>query len=97
VQVPPLGWHRGVVVDVEVVLVGVVVEVLVEVLVEVVVVCAWQVPLVLEQFPLQHWSSLVQCFPLRLHPGGSAPASPMPSDPSVPPRRSTHQPKGLTA
>ena len=87
--------HIGVVVEVEVVLVevevvGVVVEVLVDVevvgvVVVVVVVCAWQVPLA--QFLLQHWSFLVQCLPLRLHPGGSAPASPMPSDPSVPPRR----------
>jgi hypothetical protein len=78
----------GVVVDVEVVLVGVVVEVLVEVvlvevLVVVVVVCAWHVPL--EQLPLQHWAFLVQFFPLRLHPGGSAEASPMPTDPSAPP------------
>jgi hypothetical protein len=79
----------GVVVEVEVVLVGVVevlVEVvLVEVLVVVVVVCAWQLPLA--QFLLQHWSFLVQCLPLRLHPGGSPAASPMPSDPSVPPTR----------
>ena len=49
----------------------------------VVVVCAWQLPLA--QFPLQHCSFLVQVLPLRLQPGGSAPASPMPSDPSVPP------------
>ena len=42
----------------------------------------------LSQLPLQHWSFLLQFFPLRLHPGGSADASaPMPSDPSVPPTR----------
>ena len=63
--------------------VGVVVVVLVVV---VVVVCAWQLPLA--QFRLQHWTFLVQFLPLRLHPGGSADTSaPMPSDPSVPPRR----------
>ena len=88
VQVPPFGMHIGVV-DVEVVLVDVevvLVEVLVVLLVVVVVVCPWQLPL--EQFRLQHWSFLVQCLPLRLHPGGSPAASPaMPSDPSVPPRR----------
>src|SRR5215217_7013054 len=59
--------------------------VLVEVVVVVVVLCAWHVPL--EQFRLQHCSFLVQCLPLRLHPGGSAPASPMPTDPSAPPTR----------
>jgi hypothetical protein len=81
VQLLPSGMHIGVV-DVEVVLV----EVLVVLLVVVVVVCAWQVPL--EQFKLQHWLFLVQCLPLRLHPGGSPAASPaMPSDPSVPPTR----------
>jgi hypothetical protein len=86
------------VVLVEVVVVGVVVEVLVvllvvvlvevvlvEVIVEVVVVCAWHVPLA--QLPLQHCSLRVQFFPLRLHPGGSADASPMPTDPSAPPTR----------
>jgi len=80
--------HIGVVVEVEVVLVevvGVLVVLLVEVVVEVVVVCAWHVPP--EQLPLQHWSFLVQCLPLRLHPGGSADASPMPTDPSAPPTR----------
>ena len=90
-QVSPSGRHIGVV-DVEVVLVEVlvvlveveVVGVVVEVLVVVVVVCAWHVPP--EQFPLQHCSFLVQVFPLRLHPGGSALASvPMPSDSSAPP------------
>jgi len=75
-QVPPFGRHPGVV-EVEVVLV--------EVLVVVVVVCARQLPP--EQFPLQHWPFLVQFFPLRLHPGGSAEASPMPTDPSAPPTR----------
>jgi hypothetical protein len=65
--------HPGVVVDVEVVGVAVVV----------VVVCAWQLPLA--QLPLQHCSFLVQVFPLRLHPGGSADASPMSSDPNAPP------------
>jgi hypothetical protein len=68
------GRHIGVV-DVEVVLV--------EVLVVVVVVCARQLPP--EQLPLQHWPFLVQFLPLRLHPGGSAEAAPMPSDPSAPP------------
>jgi hypothetical protein len=68
--------HPGVVV-----VVGVVVEVEVVGVVVVVVVCAWQLPL--EQFPLQHCSLRVQFLPLRLHPGGSADASPMPSDPSV--------------
>jgi len=77
---------------VEVVLVEVEV-VLVEVLVVVVVVCAWQVPP--EQLPLQHWAFLVQFFPLRLHPIGSADASPMPSDPSVPP--TTAAPINLSA
>jgi len=70
--------HIGVV-DVEVVLD----EVLVVLLVVVVVVCAWHVPP--EQLPLQHWAFLVQFFALRLQPIGSADASPMPSDPSVPP------------
>src|SRR5215211_1248061 len=70
-----MGWHIGVV---EVEVVGVVV---------VVVVCAsWQVPLTQTRLP-QHCVSLVQCLPLRLQPGASAPASWMPSDPSVPPRR----------
>ena len=55
------------------------------VLVVVVVVCAWQLPP--EQLPLQHWVPLVQFLPLRLQPIGSAEASPMPSDPSVPPTR----------
>jgi hypothetical protein len=46
-----------------------------------------QVPL-LEQSPLQHCVSLLQCLPLRLQPGRSAAASPMPAtDASVPPRR----------
>jgi hypothetical protein len=46
-----------------------------------------QVPL-LEQWPLQHWLSLLQCLPLRLQPGRSAAASPMPTtDASVPPTR----------
>ena len=66
--------HPGVV-EVEVV------EVLVVV---VVVVCARQLPP--EQFPLQHWAFLAQFFPLRLQPIGSADASPMPRDPSVPPQ-----------
>jgi hypothetical protein len=87
VQGASSGRHSGVVevVLVEVVVVGVVVEVLVVLLVVVVVVvvCAWHVPL--EQLPLQYCSFLVQFFPLRLQPGGSAPASPMPSDHSVPP------------
>lgn len=47
---------------------------------------ASHVPVRLEQIPLQHTLSFVQCFPLRLQPGGSAPAIP-PSDPSVPPTR----------
>src|SRR5215218_2178329 len=76
-QSPPFCRHIGVV-EVDVVL-------LVVLLVVVVVVCVWQLPL--EQFRLQHWSGLVQCLPLRLHPGGSPAASPMPSDPSVPPTR----------
>src|SRR5215208_2524723 len=90
-QSPPFCRHIGVVdvevvlVDVEVVLVEVLVVLLVVLLVVVVVVCVWQLPL--EQFRLQHWSGLVQCLPLRLHPGGSPAASPMPSDPSVPPTR----------
>ncbi len=46
-----------------------------------------QVPL-LEQSPLQHCVSLLQCLPLRLQPGGSAVATPpTPSDASVPPTR----------
>jgi hypothetical protein len=82
-QLLPGGRHIGVVVVVGVV---VLVEVvLVEVVVEVVVVCAWHVPLA--QLPLQHCSLRVQFFPLRLHPGGSADASPMPTDPSAPPTR----------
>jgi hypothetical protein len=41
-----------------------------------------------QRSPLQHCSSLVQCLPLRLQPGGSAAASPpRPSDASVPPTR----------
>src|SRR5215212_5101803 len=44
---------------------------------------AAQVPL--EQLPLQHCSSFLHRFPLRLQPGGSAAASPMPTDASVPP------------
>src|SRR5215212_8541835 len=79
-QVPPFGMHIGVVV-----VVGVSVVVVVGVSV-VVVVGVWQVPLRQTRLP-QHWSFLVQCLPSRLHPGGSAPASPMPSDPSVPPTR----------
>src|SRR5215212_9562678 len=70
-----MGWHIGVV---EVEVVGVVVVV--------VVVGVWQVPLTQTRLP-QHCGSLVQCLPLRLHPGGSAPASWMPSDPSEPPTR----------
>ena len=46
---------------------------------------AAQVPSV--QTSLQHWLFLVQCFPLRLQPIGSAPASPMPNEASVPPTR----------
>jgi hypothetical protein len=87
-QLVPRGWHI-VVVDVEVVLVEVEV-----VLVVVVVVCSWQVPLGQTRLP-QHCVSLVQCFPMRLQPGGSAPASPMPSDPSVPP--TTAAPISLSA
>jgi hypothetical protein len=46
-----------------------------------------QVPL-LEQLKLQHCVFLLQCLPLRLQPGGSAPATPpTPSNPSVPPTR----------
>jgi hypothetical protein len=41
----------------------------------------------LTQLRLQHSLSFVQCFPLRLHPGRSAAASPMPSDPSAPPTK----------
>jgi hypothetical protein len=70
-----------VVVGVVVVVVGVVVEV-----VGVVVVVVWQVPLE-QSIPLQHCAGLVQFFPSRLQPGGSAAASPMPSDASVPPTR----------
>jgi hypothetical protein len=79
------------VVEVEVVLVDVeVVGVVVDVVV--VVVCAWQLPP--EQFPLQHCSFLVQVFPLRLQPGGSADASaPMPSDPSVLPTTAARKPR----
>ena len=78
----PVGRHIGVV-EVEVVLVEVlVVEVVV--LVVVVVDCAWQLPP--EQLPLQHWVPLVHVLPMRLHPGGSADASPMPRDPNAPPR-----------
>src|SRR5215217_2082625 len=46
----------------------------------------WHVPLTQTRLP-QHWSFRVQCLPARLQPGGSAPASPMPSDASVPPTR----------
>src|SRR5215211_8182881 len=81
------------VVDVEVVLVEVLVEVVlvdVEVVVVgvsvVVVVGVWQVPLGQTRLP-QHCVFLVQFFPARLHPGRSAAASRMPSDPSVPPTR----------
>ena len=41
----------------------------------------------LAQLPLQHCGPLVQFFPMRLQPGGSAAASPMPRDASVPPTR----------
>jgi hypothetical protein len=41
--------------------------------------------MLLTQLPLQHCVSFLHAFPLRLHPGGSADALPMPSDPSVPP------------
>src|SRR5215216_3506521 len=40
-----------------------------------------------EQVPLQHCVSLLHAFPLRLQPGRSAAASPMPSDASPPPAR----------
>src|SRR5215212_2338603 len=70
--------HIGVVV-----VVGVSVVVVVGVSV-VVVVGVWQVPLTQTRLP-QHCVSLVQFLPMRLHPGRSAPASRMPSDPSVPP------------
>src|SRR5215211_1065349 len=56
---------------------------------------AAQVRLVLSPFSLQHWVFLVQCLPLRLQQGGSADASPMPSDPSVPP--TTAAPINLSA
>jgi len=91
-QEPPFGRHIGVVVevvlvDVEVVLVEVAGVSVVEVVGVGVVVCVWQVPLRQTRLP-QHCVSLVQCFPARLQPGGSAEASPpMPSDASVPPRR----------
>src|SRR5918994_7411469 len=39
------------------------------------------------QVPLQHCSSSLHRFPAPFHPGGSAAASPMPSDASVPPTR----------
>jgi hypothetical protein len=74
VQEAPFGRPEQVVVDVEVVLV------------DVEVVGVWQVPLTQTRLP-QHCGSLVQFLPRRLHPGGSADASPMPSDPSVPPTR----------
>jgi hypothetical protein len=45
-----------------------------------------QVPLE-EQVPPQHCVPLLHFFPLRLQPGASAAASPMPSDPSVAPTR----------
>jgi hypothetical protein len=93
------GLHIGVVVvevvlvDVEVVVVGVSVVVVVGVSVVVVVgvsvvvvVGVWQVPLGQTRLP-QHCVSLVQFLPRRLHPGRSAPASRMPSDASVPPTR----------
>jgi hypothetical protein len=40
----------------------------------------------LEQLPLQHCLSLLQGSPLRVQSGGSAAASRMPSDASVPPQ-----------
>src|SRR5215213_9928175 len=46
----------------------------------------WQVPLTQTRLP-QHCGFLVQCLPVRLHPGGAPAASPMPSDPSLPPTR----------
>jgi hypothetical protein len=55
------------------------------VVVVVVVVCSWQVPP--EQLPLQHCVPFLHAFPLRLHPGGSAEASRMPTDASAPPTR----------
>src|SRR5215217_7401156 len=88
-QEAPSGRHGDVVV-VEVVLVDVevvgvsVVEVVGVSVVEVAGV--WHVPLTQTRLP-QHWSFRVQCLPARLQPGGSAPASPMPSDASVPPTR----------
>jgi hypothetical protein len=81
-ELQELSFGRHIVV-VEVVGVSVVVVVGVSV---VVVVGVWQVPLRQTRLP-QHWSVLVQCLPARLHPGGSPAASPMPSDPSVPPTR----------
>jgi hypothetical protein len=90
VQEASSGRQKAVVV--EVVLVEVEVEV-VGVVVVVVVVLAWQVPLA--QYPLQHCVSLAQCLPLLLQPIGAAPASPMPSDPSVPP--TTAAPINLSA
>jgi len=89
VQVAPFGRPEQVVVVVEVVGVSVVEVVgvsVVEVVGVGVVVCVWQVPLGQTRLP-QHCVSLVQFFPMRLHPGRSAAASPMPSDPSVPPTR----------
>jgi hypothetical protein len=44
------------------------------------------VPL-LEQFPLQHCLAFLHAFPARLQPGGSAAASTIPRDASVPPTR----------
>jgi hypothetical protein len=41
----------------------------------------------LTQLLLQHCSSFLHVFPLRLQPGGSAAASPMPTDASAPPTR----------
>jgi len=96
-QEAPSGRHGDVVV-VEVVLVDVevvgvsVVEVVGVSVVEVVgvsvveVAGVWHVPLTQTRLP-QHWSFRVQCLPARLQPGGSAPASPMPSDASEPPTR----------
>jgi hypothetical protein len=44
---------------------------------------SWHLPST--QLLLQHELFFLQRFPLRLQPGGSAAASPMPSDASVPP------------